>query len=295
VKQPASWLVIGHGSVGSAIVRRLVRAGIDPVVFDPSPRVPVAGQSHLRSFDGEARTFDRVVSCVPPAAAALALEEARAVLHAGTLYMDWNTVAPGVKRELAAAAPCPVVDVALLDTLDEEAASPSLAISGSRAAEVAEALEALGFRVDVVGDAAGDAALLKYARSLFMKTLEALVVEFEAATAGLPGRAIVTASIERNLGSRFMDFARMLLETDRVHAPRRADELAGAVDAHVEAGLAVPLAAAAVEVLRHAARVWQQADAPPSDAGAPALAAYLASHVADHAAADERERVDARR
>ena len=210
--------------------------------------------------------------------------------------MDWNTVAPGVKRSLAAAAPCAVVDVALLDTLDEESASPSLAISGSRAAEVAEALEALGFHVDVVGDAAGDAALLKYARSLFMKTLEALVVEFEAATASLPGRAIVTASIERNLGPRFMDFARMLLETDRVHAPRRADELASAVDAHVEAGLAVPLAAAAVEVLRDAARVWQEADAPPSDAGAPALAAYLARRLPERrAATDARERVDARR
>ena len=53
--------------------------------------------------------------------------------------------------------------------------------------------------------AGGDAALLKYARSIFMKTLEALVVEFEAAIATLPGRDIVTASIERNLGPTLIE------------------------------------------------------------------------------------------
>jgi 3-hydroxyisobutyrate dehydrogenase-like beta-hydroxyacid dehydrogenase len=291
----STWLVLGHGSVGSALVRRLDRAGMDPVVYDPSPRVAVVAREHLGSLVGVARTFDRVISCVAPTAASAALEDARPVLHPGTLYMDWNTVAPDVKRSLATAAPCPVIDVALLDTLDEESTSPSIAISGSHAGDALADLGGLGFHVDVVGEAAGDAALLKYARSLFMKTLEALIVEFEAAIATLPGRDVVTASIERNLGPTFMDFARMLIETDRIHAGRRADELAGAVRAHADAGLAVPLAAAAVEVLRDAARAWQEADAPPSGAGAPALAAYLASHLGDRRLATVGEGSDAGR
>ena len=276
-----SWLVIGHGSVGSALVRRLVRAGADPVVYDPAPRVSVVGRDHRTSLEGETRRFDRAVSCVAPSAARSALHETRAVLGAGSLYMDWNTLAPEVKRDLAETAPCPLIDVALLDTLDEEAASPSIAISGAGAKEAVADLVGLGFHVDVVGAAAGDAALLKSARSIFMKTLEALVVEFEASVATLPGRDIVTASIERNLGPAFTDFARMLLETDRIHAPRRADELARAVDAHVRAGLHVPLATAAVEVLRDAGFAWQRPDAPPSGAGAPTLAAHLAHHLGD--------------
>ncbi len=275
----ASWLVIGHGSVGSALVRRLVRAGIEPVVYDPSPRVPVVDREHLSSLLDATRTFDRVISCVAPPSAPTALEDARPVLRADTVYLDWNTVGPVVKRALAVAAPCPVVDVALLDTLDEEAASPSVAISGPRAPDIVPDLVGLGFHVDVVGDSAGDAALLKYARSIFMKTLEALVVEFESAVATLPGRVIVTASIERNLGPTFMDFARMLLETDRIHAARRADELAGAVTAHVDAGLSVPLATAAVGVLRAAATAWQEPDAPPIGARPDALVAFLADHL----------------
>jgi 3-hydroxyisobutyrate dehydrogenase-like beta-hydroxyacid dehydrogenase len=273
-----SWLVIGHGSVGSALVRRLARAGIEPAVYDPAPRVPVVGPAHLPSLRDATGTFERVISCVSPVAAATALEDARPVLRADTVYLDWNTVAPVVKRALAVAAPCPVVDVALLDTLDEEAASPSIAISGATAPDIVPELVGLGFHVDVVGDSAGDAALLKYARSIFMKTLEALVVEFEAATATLPGRAVVTASIERNLGPAFVDFARMLLETDRIHAARRADELAGAVSAHVDAGFPVPLATAAVGVLQAAATAWQEPNAPPIGARPDVLAAFLADH-----------------
>ncbi len=127
----------------------------------------------------------------------------------------------------------------------------------------------------MVGPECGDAALLKFARSLFMKTLEALVVEFEAAIADLPGRDIVTASIERNVGARFVDFSRMLLETDRVHATRRSHELAEAIEVYGQAGRPVHLATAAVEVLRAASAAWAAPDAPSSDAGGRALARYL--------------------
>ena len=83
--------------------------------------------------------------------------------------------------------------------------------------------------VDVAGAECGDAALLKLARSLFMKSLEALVIEFEAAIAPLAGRDIVVGSIERNLGERFTAFSRMLIETDRIHAARRSRELEEAI------------------------------------------------------------------
>ena len=122
-----------------------------------------------------------------------------------------------------------------------------------------------------------------------------LVVEFEAAVSALPGRAIVTASIGRNLGPGFMDFARMLLETDRIHAARRADELAGAVSAHVEAGLSVPLATAAVGVLRAAATAWHHVVAPPIGASPDALAAFLADHLEDGRQASASVPTDARR
>jgi 3-hydroxyisobutyrate dehydrogenase-like beta-hydroxyacid dehydrogenase len=273
------WLIVGHGSVGSALARRLGRAGLRPVIYDPAPRRPVAGGVHLTTVGSETGTFDVVISCVVPSSAMAALEAIHPALSASTLYLDWNTATPAVKRALAAAAPCAVIDVALMDTLDEEAASPSLAVAGARAEAAGALLSSLGFHVDLAGPECGDAALLKLARSLFMKSLEALVVEFEAALAPLPGREIVIGSIERNLGERFTAFARMLVETSRIHAARRSSELREAAGIFREAGRSVHVAEAAAEVLGAAAQAWRTPDAPPEDAGAGDFARFLSSEL----------------
>ena len=136
-------------------------------------------------------------------------------------------------------------------------------------------LRALGFAVDEVGAHCGDAAQIKLSRSLFMKGLEALVIEFRAAIAPLPGGEVVLASIERNVGAQFMAFARMLIETDRLHAARRANELAEAIAIFGGTGRALPIARASVDVLQSAAAAWRSPDAPPANASAEVLAAYL--------------------
>lgn len=271
------WLIVGHGSVGSALVRRLDRRGLRPSVYDPSPRVPVTLADRLAPEDSTTRPFDAVVSCVVPAAAELALDAVRPWLKPATLYLEWNTVVPAIKRAVAEAAPCAVIDVALLDTLDDESASPSLAVSGADAVRAAALLAELGFRVDVAGAECGDAALLKLARSLFMKSLEALVIEFEAAIAPLAGRDIVVGSIERNLGERFTGFARMLVETDRLHAARRCRELEGAIAVFRPTHCSMRLAEASVDVLAAAAAAWRMPRAPDERAGARELARFLAS------------------
>jgi 4-hydroxy-4-methyl-2-oxoglutarate aldolase len=281
------WLVVGHGSVGSALVRRIGRTGVRPFVYDPSPRVVVTGGERLTAVDERNGPFDAVVSCVVPSAAPKALEAVRSALGQGTLYLEWNTITPDAKRAIAEAAPCRVVDVALLDTLDDEAAHPSLAVSGAEAAAAVSLLSALGFSVDVVGALCGDAALLKLARSLFMKSLEALVIEFEAAMAHMAGRDVVIRSIERNLGPQFITFSRMLLETDRIHAGRRSVELQEAVESYRRAGRSVEVPSAAIRVLQAAAASWRAAGAPAPDAGAPALAEYLARYLARQHEAEE--------
>jgi 3-hydroxyisobutyrate dehydrogenase-like beta-hydroxyacid dehydrogenase len=280
------WLIVGHGSVGSALSRRIARKGGDVAVYDPAPRVPVADAEYLTAIGSMAH--DVVVSCVIPAAAAGALETVRPALGAATLYLEWNTVTPATKKAIAAASPCPVVDVALMDTLDDERSHPSVAISGQQSIEAAALLNGIGFRVDIAGAECGDAALLKLARSLFMKSLEALLIEFEAATALLPGREIIARSVEKNLGPEFTSFSRMLIETDRIHAARRARELQEAVTVFAEAGHTLRVAEASAEVLRGAAETWLARDAPPERAGAELLAEYLARHLREHVPPDVR-------
>lgn len=273
------WLIVGHGSVGSALVRRIGRTGARPSVYDPAPRLPVDGADHLATLAPGEDAFDVVVSCVVPSAAMQALEAVQASLGPATLYFEWNTVAPEIKRAVAAAAPCVVVDVALMDTLDDEAASPSVAVSGPEAGRAAAMLLELGFHVDVAGAECGDAALLKLARSLFMKSLEALVIEFEAAIAPLAGRDLIVRSIERNLGERFTAFARMLIETDRIHAARRSRELQEAIEVFKGADRSLRVAEASVDVLRAAAEAWRTPEAPEERAGAKDFARFLANEL----------------
>ena len=274
-KRPGSWLLVGHGSVGSSLVWRLRAAGIEPGVHDPAPRIAIPDGLGLASLGGDGRTFDVVVSCVTPSEALAAAAATAVVSRPDTLLLDWNTLLPDVKAALFGRTPASVVDVALLDTLDADAAAPSLAVAGTRAGEAAACLEALGFSVEVVGDQPGDAARLKLARSLFMKTLEALVIEFEAAIGTLPGADVVRHSIERNTGATFAEFARLLLRTDRVHAARRAAELRGAVEVYRELGRPVALAGAAVGTLEDAADAWARPDAPAEDASLAELTRHL--------------------
>lgn len=273
-----SWLVIGHGSVGSVLVRRLGAAGIRPSVYDPSPRLAIAGADPVSDI-GTGRTFDVAISCVLPTAARPVLDEVSPLLRPNSLLLDWNTLTPEDKAEIAAAAHCPVVDVALMDTLDAVVDRPSLAVSGPELKTAIALLEALGFSVDMAGPKCGDAAKLKLARSLFMKSLEALVVEFEAAMAPLTGRDVVMRSIATNLGKQFTDFAEMLLVTDRIHATRRARELGEAIAAYRDSIASLAVAEASVEVLNSAASAWRRTDTPATDAGPAALARHLAKHL----------------
>jgi 3-hydroxyisobutyrate dehydrogenase-like beta-hydroxyacid dehydrogenase len=268
-----SWLIVGHGSVGSFLAKRLERIGAEASILDGNPRVPITYGKVLPSLP-HVGTFSYVISCVPPDAAEDVGPAAIAALRPGGLLFDWNTVAPAVKRRIGSASAA-VVDVALLDSLDGAPEKPTLAVSGPEGERSAEVFERLGFSVSVAGDQVGVAAALKYLRSIFMKSLEALTIEFAVLASDLDHRGIVRDSIERNLGTQFVSFMDLLIATNRLHAERRSGELADAVATSVGEGVRLELAEAAVSVLRQAAEAWSGADAPPADADLGTLTDYL--------------------
>ena len=274
-----TWLIVGHGSVGAFLAGRLVSSGAEVSVLDPSPRLPiVSAQAVAAPAPG---TFAYAVSCVPPPAAEEVAPVAAAALMDGGILFDWNTVAPAVKRRVAEAASATTVDVALLDTIDAAPPHPTLAVSGPAAQRGAEVLRQLGFSVSIAGEEVGDAAGLKYLRSIFMKTLEALTIEFASLASDLDHAGIVRNSIERNLGGAFVEFMDLLIATNRVHAERRCGELADAVSTFAAEGPRPVLAEAAVSVLRRAADAWTSPTAPPPQANLAALTEHLRRSMAD--------------
>jgi hypothetical protein len=267
-----SWLVAGHGSVGSFVAARLTAGGAAVSIFDPRPRVPVVHGT--RVADPAGGRVDYAISCVSPEAAENVPSVVEASLSPDGVFFDWNTVAPAVKRRIAAAVAATTIDVALLDSLDADVDRPMLAVSGRGAYDAAGTLEAFGFRVFVAGGEVGQAALLKYLRSVFMKGFEALVLEYASLASHTDGAAIVRASLASNLGEPFVRFMDLLLETNRIHAERRSRELAAALALFAD-GVEPKLSFAAVEVLRQAAAAWSADSAPPADAGSKVLAGYL--------------------
>jgi len=276
---PRTWLIVGHGSVGSSMAQRVDSAGDRVLVYDPAPRVAVTVGRRLERLDRDDGPVDMVLSCVPPSVAEQVPALIVPVVRTGSVLLDWNTVSPEVKHAIASASPCEVLDVALLDTLDADGARPRVAISGARAADHRPLLESLGFHVDIAGKQPGDAALLKYARSILMKSLEGLALEYMALTRPIDRRGIVAASVENNLGRQAMDFLALLVSTNRRHAARRASELADAVAVFEARGASIAVANAVVPLLERVARVWQRPDAPPEDASLDELIVYLENHL----------------
>jgi 3-hydroxyisobutyrate dehydrogenase-like beta-hydroxyacid dehydrogenase len=271
------WLIVGHGSVGSFVAERLARGGAQVAVLDREPRVPIATGVQLADVGQLEWPIAYVVSCVPPGAAHEIPGLVSSILEPSTVYFEWNTVSPTVKREIRDAISAITIDVALLDSLDVAVEHPSLAISGQHDAtlDAAALLRTHGFAPIVVGDDVGDAAALKYLRSTFMKGLEALVLEYESLAFPLDGADVVRSSLASSLGEQFVSFMDLLVSTNRIHAGRRSRELEHAIAAFSSPDASPRVLHAAVEVLAAASEAWDRADAPPPDADVRALACFL--------------------
>ena len=118
----------------------------------------------------------------------------------------------------------------------------------------------------MVGAQVGQAAQTKLVRSLFMKGLEALVVEARSIATQLDTSGMTWQSIERNLGPTFADFANLLVMTDATHAARRSSEINDAVGFARSQGFEPVMAAAAGDALARLGALWSRIGADPPEA-----------------------------
>ena len=179
---------------------------------------------------GPLEGVDYVAICVPAAASSEAAAFVRGAIQGRVPVFDWTSALPLVKREAALIAGLPWLDVALLDSLDKVNDNPLVVLSGPEATSHSEVLRELSFDVVVAGPEVGGAAQVKLVRSLFMKGLEALVIEARSIGRRLDTAGTAWRSIERNLGTVFADFADLLVVSDAAHATRRSMEIGEAVE-----------------------------------------------------------------
>ncbi|SHG16757.1 DUF1932 domain-containing protein [Geodermatophilus nigrescens] len=243
--------VLGLGEAGSEIARDLVAAGADVRGYDPKG-LAVDGVATRGSEAEAVADADLVLSVNSSHDAAVALDNALPALRPGTLWADLNTASPGLKAALAeraAPAGVDVVDVALMSPVPGKGLRTPMLVSGEAAGRYVGLVTGLGADARVQEGPVGTAISRKLLRSVFYKGLAAAVTEAlrGAEAAGCEDwlRGNVAAELA-GFDERTLD---RLVEGTRVHARRRADEMAAATEQLEELGVPARIAPAARDLL----------------------------------------------
>ena len=176
--------------------------------------------------------------------ASSAIDAARAAakhLKAGQTYIDFNSVSPMTKQKVAdAVAPsgADFVEAAIMAPVPGPGHRVPVLVSGPKAAALAVRLNALGMRLELAGERIGDASLSKMLRSIFIKGIEALLLEglIAAHRVGLEER--ILDSVQQTVpGIDWREAASYYLERTATHGKRRAAEMHESAATVAELGL----------------------------------------------------------
>lgn len=249
---PSTLAVLGLGEGGSATARGLDnqsgwRSGASPaesrnrrlLAVDIALNDPVRGpmiQRHAEEASAEvsegygpelgaAEVVFSIVTCDQSENAAAS---AKPFLKPGTLYLDYNSITRTTAERnatLLEEGGVDYVDVAVMGSFHLYGYRPPLLIAGAAAERVAAWMRPLGFEIEVLPGAAGRASAVKILRSILMKGLEALTIEFMVAARhqGLLEETLAcTGDVDRR---GFRDFISLLVQTHLVHGRRRHEEV----------------------------------------------------------------------
>ena len=198
---------------------------------------------------------DVVFSTVTADQALIAAENAGRHLTTDTLFLDCNSCAPDTKRAAAkiiAAAGGRYVDVAIMAPVHPMLHKVPMLLSGEHAGAALDALQELDMNASIAEGDLGTASSIKMMRSIVIKGLEALAVEFALAARKSGVDETVMASLEKS----FPEFGwtrrtGYMLERVMTHGARRAAEMREVAKTIEQLGLGSPMVGATV--------TWQQA------------------------------------
>lgn len=243
---------IGYGELADALARGLTEAGIDVRAYvrprtdgaaaaARSERMRDAGVQASDSIATAVKDADVVIAAVPAAAAIEVVEACAPHLRNGQLYVDPSSSPPTLKRsaaELVEATGSEYVDVAVVGTVVIGGAHVPMLAAGRGAPRWQKEASAVGLSVTAIDGPAGDAALVKLLRSVFMKGRDALVLEMLLAARRYGVHDAVLASIGGpGEDVPFPSLAERVMCSLAIYAERRADELADAASLLQEIGV----------------------------------------------------------
>ncbi|PAF19795.1 DUF1932 domain-containing protein [Terribacillus saccharophilus] len=198
-----------------------------------------------------------VIAAVP---ANKTLEAARSLTNSfkdNLVYVDVSAATPDIKKQVASVVEdggSLFVDAAMLGPLPVYKHKVPISASGNGTDSFIKQLAGYGMQITKISDNPGDASALKLIRSIYMKGVVGLMVEFlEAAkTYGVEDTAI--HSINETMNAKtFVETMNRLVTGSALHAKRRAVELGGSIEMLQESNLDAGMSIAAQKKLERLA------------------------------------------
>ena len=261
-----SFAFIGFGEAGSTVSRSLRDEGVEriaayDILFDDAREAPamrsraeaigVTACGSLReAIDGADIVFSTVVckASLPVAA------EAARHLRPEQFYLDFNSISPGLKRQVAeAVAPSGVrfVEASVMSNVPGNGHRVPMLLGGTGARDFMALVEPLDFNVEFVEEDVGLASATKMMRSIMMKGMEALYLECMRAAEHYGIEQKILDSIDETIAGRnWTQNANRVIPRTVIHAGRRADEMAQVALTLQEIGMEPTMASATEHCLR---------------------------------------------
>ena len=251
---------IGFGEVGQLFARQLaaqpgVRMAAYDILFADPEKGPQLRQ-HARESGVHAasdlaelcREADIVISAVTADAAVAVAGQAAPHLTSSQTYIDLNSISPATKEQAAEQVRqrgAEFVEFAVMAPVREPGIEAPI-LSGGRTAEAVSArLNGLGMRITPVSTEIGTASATKLCRSIVIKGMEALMVDFTLASEKAGVMPAVLASLKASYpGMDWENVAKVMMSRVRQHGIRRAAEMREASRMIDELGLDGSLAKA---------------------------------------------------
>ncbi len=230
--------IIGFGEVGQIFAKGLIECGHCVYVYDIllqeaqnplTDKILTLGAEPVDQIQSLGKTCSLIISVVSSSASESVSRNISETLVEGTMFLDLTTSTPQRKNtneKFITSVGGTYIDGAIMGTVATDQFDVPLLIAGEKSKETSEFLNSLGFHSQEISLPNGGAASIKLIRSVFMKGLEALIIETMVAAKKFNVADEVMESVSKTINNNdFTELSNALITTHVIHRNRRYKEV----------------------------------------------------------------------